>query len=332
MQEESSKVPSRTMTGLHARYFDRRGKLLSYLCQNPHPDVIEWIEANIGLLTHKCWAALSANPGAVRLLEANMDKVSLGDLMTNPSAIHLIEQVLLDRDNGNFHMWIRMLSQNCNAMHLIDAHSKHVSPWHMCKNTNPRAMEWVEAFLLRQKEKEKENGTFYPDSHLWEFLSENPSALKLIRANLDKVWWTGLCKNPHPDAFPLILEHAAINRDKCADMLHWLCQNPNPNVMFLLEGHGLIRDETSYMVGTVMSANPNAIPWLRAHPARINRPMLCTNPNWGEAVELLIELFEHDEQSKFMHALTMVQKQEQEQDVNHDECDDCDVDQTPSMV
>ena len=60
----------------------------SRLSLNPHPYAIKLLEANPQKIE---WVFLSQNPGAIHLLEANPDKVAWFGVSCNPNALQMLE-------------------------------------------------------------------------------------------------------------------------------------------------------------------------------------------------------------------------------------------------
>ena len=93
------------------------------------------------------------NPGAIRLLEKNLEKVNWMNLSANPAAVHILEA------NPEFICW-RQLPINDGALSLIetiDFTQDYLMCTRMCQN--PAAIHLIEKFETK--------------SYL--FLSENPN-------------------------------------------------------------------------------------------------------------------------------------------------------------
>src|SRR5574343_87098 len=73
------------------------------------------------------WGALSANPNAIELLEANQDKIHWEWLSLNPNAMHLLEA---NPDKMN---WYR-LSENPNAIHILEANQDRIDLYWLSNN------------------------------------------------------------------------------------------------------------------------------------------------------------------------------------------------------
>ena len=111
---------------------------------------------------------------------------------------------------------------------------------------------------------------------VWDILSSNPTAIELLKANRNKINWDLLSKNPNPKA----IEMLKANPEK----INWdyLSSNPNPEAIELLKAN---RDEINWLA---LSSNPNpiAIELLRENLDLVNWDLLSSNP---VAIELLIE-------------------------------------------
>jgi len=126
----------------------------------------------------------NTNPRAIKILEDRLKKgyrVCLTSLARNPGAIHLIEQNM-DKMNENYQKggdaW-RILSWYGHGIHLLEQNPDKIH-WRDFNSMNP--------FALRVLEK-------YPERIDWEQLSQNKHAVPLLEKNLDKVCWSFLCYN-----------------------------------------------------------------------------------------------------------------------------------------
>ena len=80
------------------------------LSQNSSPGAIELLEKNLDKVS---WSNLSHNLSAIHLLEKNPDKIEWGMLTQNPNAIELLEK-------NPEKIWWSLLSRNTNAIHLLE--------------------------------------------------------------------------------------------------------------------------------------------------------------------------------------------------------------------
>jgi hypothetical protein len=77
---------------------------------------------------------LSSNPGAIHILEKNIDKIDWSMLSLNPNAIHLLEKNIDKID------WY-WLSKNPNAIHLLEKNIDKID-WSEL-STNPEIFTFV---------------------------------------------------------------------------------------------------------------------------------------------------------------------------------------------
>ena len=114
-----------------------------------------------------------------------------------------------------------------------------------------------------------------PEKLRWEYLSENPNAIDLLKENQDNIDWAHLSINPNDEAIELL----KANRDKI--WWGWLSRsNTNPKAIELLKAN----PKKIYWDG--LSENPAAIKLLKENQTKIYWPMFSLNPN-NEAIELL---------------------------------------------
>ena len=114
-----------------------------------------------------------------------------------------------------------------------------------------------------------------PEKLRWEYLSENPNAIDLLKENQDKIDWARLSINPNDEAIEIL----KANRDKI--WWGWLSRlNTNPKAIELLKAN----PNEIYWDG--LSENPAAIKLLKENQTKIYWPMFSLNPN-NEAIELL---------------------------------------------
>jgi hypothetical protein len=158
-------------------------------------------EHALDLIEHprsRFWGSLewNTNPRAIKLLEDRLEKgyhVCWTSIARNPGAIHLIEQNM-DKMNENYQKggdaW-RILSRYGHGIHLLEQNPDKIH-WRDFNAMNP--------FAIRVLEK-------YPERIDWQELSHNKHAVPLLEKNLDKVCWGFLCFNKnavhileqHPD-------------------------------------------------------------------------------------------------------------------------------------
>ena len=152
------------------------GEGIIAICKNPNvisfinKDDPDTLHIHNGLLVY--WDALSSNPNAIDLLEANQHKINWSNLSKNPSAIHLLEANKHKIDWSN-------LSKNPNAIDLLKINKDKIDWSNLSKNPN--------AIQLLKANKDKID---------WSKLSKNPNAIDLLKANKDKIDWSNIYRNP----------------------------------------------------------------------------------------------------------------------------------------
>ena len=97
---------------------------LSWYCLSGNPGAIHLIEQNLDKID---WIMLSANPNAIHLLEKNPDKINWDWLSRNQNAIHLLEQ------NPDKIYW-DYLSLNPSAIHLLEQNIDKINWIYLSKN------------------------------------------------------------------------------------------------------------------------------------------------------------------------------------------------------
>ena len=158
----------------------------------------------------------------------------------------------------------------------------------------------------------------------WDYLSLNPNAIELLKANPDKINWDVISKNPSPSVIELLKEnpHEEIDWEQLSanpnaiellkanyDNIFWpnLSANTNSEAIELLKKNHyeeidwallssnpnpkaieLLKENPDYIYWKYLSENPNneAIELLKANPNEIDWYYLSKNPN-PEAIELL---------------------------------------------
>jgi hypothetical protein len=181
------------------------------------------------------WASLSSNTSydALDLLEKNLDKIDWTYLHTNPSswASEIFEGIF--EENPSKIMW-NLLSQNISPRVIVLIEKK-------IEEENNLSEEELQNMSIKKK-------------ICWNSLSQNPSAIKLLEKNINKVNWYFLSKNSA--AVHLLKD----NIDKINISL--LCKNPNIGALNLLEqiiktdGYRIIKWDSLY-------ENPNALYFIR---------------------------------------------------------------------
>jgi hypothetical protein len=127
----------------------------------------------------------------------------------------------------------------------------------------------------------------------WEYLSTNPNAIELLRANPSKIDWRALSKNPN--AIDLLRERIAYEKslgleeyNKLLNRINWTYLSKNSGAVELLKANpNKIRWES-------LSENSGAADLLKANPANIHWGFLSANAG---AFEIIINEYKRDPKS-----------------------------------
>ena len=216
-----------------------------------NPNAIDYIEENN---IAKSWSQLSSNPSAVRYLYRDPTLLKKGTWFKNknPAVIPLIEDCSYINSP-----WVQeQLLENPNALHLVKSHHMKHNLFHLCKNTNPFAINLIEYYIEGSKNDISDviwntigtnpSASKLIDKYLekmrWKSLSENPAAIDLLLQNQDRIYWHTFSKNTHPLAIELMQENL--------DKLSWQYVNTNPAAIDIL------KENPDKIDGYWISANP----------------------------------------------------------------------------
>ncbi len=243
------------------------------------------------------WGWLSKNPNAIELLKTNPSEIDWPFLSANP---------------------------NEEAIELLKTNRDEIFCEYLSLNTNPEAIELLKTKINEQNEMsedELENLDVY-DYINWQYLSKNPNAIELLKANKPKIDWPNLSRNINTEAIELLKKNPSKidwgwlslnSNDEAIELLmanqikidwHNLSANPNDRAIELLKENQkkidwrylssnpnpnaieLLEDNKTKIDWEGLSLNPNAIELLKTYPNKINWYCLSKNPN---AIELLKE-------------------------------------------
>jgi len=153
------------------------------------------------------WGALSKNPKAMKILKTNRDKIVWAYLCfnTNPEAIKLIEEE-------------------------IKINPEHINFENLATNETQEAMKLIEDNLFSKN-------TVYTINwnRFWQKLSKNSKAVKILKANREKIDWCELSGNQSDEAIKLLEEKMITD----PDIVNWniLSGNPNQRAFAILEAN-----------------------------------------------------------------------------------------------
>lgn len=164
------------------------------------------------------WDALSENPEAIDILEANPDKISYSYLSRNPNprALELLKEHPEKID------WVAVcLNPSDWAIHLLMENPEKIVWYNLSQNRNPLAIPLFQ-IVIDNSEVRKINSFFISTNpNAIGILSRNPTLIywpafcasastteqfNYIRENLDKVDWASMSMNTNPLALDLLLE------------------------------------------------------------------------------------------------------------------------------
>ena len=175
------------------------------------------------------------------------------------------------------------ISKNPNALYYLIDNGLPINYFWLSYNSNPIAMG-----LLAEEMKVN------PAVHLdWAALSRNPEAIKILKANRDKIRWGFLSLNTNPKAMKLLEEEIKVNPAHIN--FESLAENETPEAMKIIEDNLLI-ENSIYTTNwnrfwEILSRNTKAVKILRANRKKIDWCSLCGNQS-TEAIKLLEEKME----------------------------------------
>lgn len=232
-------------------------------------------------------------------------------LNRNPSewAIHLLCN---NRHNpyanpNDKYVWEHVSAHSSDAaIRLLVSHPNRIHWLHLCSNTHPMAIQWIQEQLERETKECQPpfaTATAVVSKICWVKLCKNPAAMSLIhQTHPDNIVWSSLSKNPHDEAIDLLAQHV--------DKVYWhlLALNRNGRAIRLLQQHVQLDDICWSNLSEndcdeamqLLKANPTRIDWSRlsknAHPEAINMlkanldkihwDYLCLNQN-PQVMEML---------------------------------------------
>jgi len=172
------------------------------------------------------WGWYSMNPNGIEIIEKNLDKVNWSSLCSNPNAIHIIEKYI-DKISWS------SISENINGYNIIEKNIDKIDFTYLTFNKNPNIIPLLEYKIKNIEENINNNIDRLKNSNLlhnmFELLSYNENAVKLLRKYNDKINWSNLSLNQSDEAIELLEENI--------DKINWsnLSKNENLKAIKLLE-------------------------------------------------------------------------------------------------
>jgi hypothetical protein len=222
------------------------------------------------------WMRLCINEEGAEILKKYPSKILWSYLSNNSKqlAVDMIKERIeyekinvLDYDEDDNRVWINSFSYNQNL----------------------QIMELVKERVEYEKRLSREEYGMLDVADVldWCYLTANPSAIDILKANPEKIVWSLLSENTNPLAIDLLRERAVLENNmskkdykKLGDKIDWVSLTINPNAIELL------KEYPHKIKWEYLSANPAAIDWLKENKNIIDWGMLSENPN---AIQLLKE-------------------------------------------
>jgi hypothetical protein len=176
-------------------------------------------------------------------------------------------------------------------------------------NKNPEIMELVKERVEYEKRLSPEDYDMLEVADVldWCYLTENPSAIDILKANPGKIIWSLLSNNTNPLAIDLLRERAILENNmskkdykKLGNKIDWASLTTNANAIELLKEYphkikweylsantaaiDWLKENKNVIDWGMLSENPAAIQLLKENRKKIHWEKLCKNPN---AIELL---------------------------------------------
>jgi hypothetical protein len=257
------------------------------LSENDNPSAIRMLERKIQSTPwYQCYVEWWEDfwLGRYYYYESDLKRIRWFSLSANPGAIHLLEKYphIIHFEglccNSNLNLW---------AMRFLEKNLDKIDWSYLSKNPSIFAKQLFET---------------YPDKICWRYLSSNSSdwAIQLLKQNPDKISWCSLSVNTHPAISRIFATGIAQNiKHDDVDILlrytridwYFLSRNPGAWAIQLLEKRILEKkrkyepnsNEFSIIPNEInnwmLSKNPNAIHLLEQNQHRISYQDFSQNPN-----------------------------------------------------
>ena len=178
------------------------------------------------------WSILSLNPSldAFNLLEKNPDKIVWHTLCENPS-LWVID--ILEKNPDKIFWGFLCKNPSFWAISLLELNPEKINWVNLSSNTNPKAISLIEKKIEEENNLPIEVEYFVNIKKIcWRNLSENPSAIDLLKANSNKINVNSLCKNPNIKALNLLGEIVERNG---YNLINWYLLYKNPNALYFIQ-------------------------------------------------------------------------------------------------
>ena len=222
-----------------------------------------------------CWMRLCYNEEAIDILKKYPSKIQWGSLSYNKKqqAVDMIKE--------------RIEYEKINVPEYYEENRVCINIFG--DNENPQIIEIIKERIEYEKGLSPEDYDMLEEADVidWCYLTVNPSAIDILKANPEKIIWSLLGNNTNPLAIDLLRERAVVENNmskkdykKLEDKIDWDYLSTNPNAIELLKKY------PHKINWEMLSANTAAIDWLKENKNVIDWGMLSENP---AAIELLKE-------------------------------------------
>jgi hypothetical protein len=260
----------------------------SYLVDNQHPGATRLIQENIDKISREDFYSISQNPMHIDIILKNMDKIHSGYLSENPAAMHLLlkQPELINCEllslNPNFkamEIIEKMILENMDIKSMLINRVKRETL--LIKINYPYKISFTllgmnsnpKAIELIEKYNENLFNNSFED-YQWATLSKNPVAVYLLEKYPEKIDWSTIVYNTNPDAIRMIEQ----NLDKISSFVYL---SENENVMHIVEQN---LDKIHDWI--FLSKNQKAMHILEKNLDKVNWKTFSENPT---AIEILLK-------------------------------------------
>jgi len=203
----------------------------------------EWILQSLRKISH----FISLNPNAIDFLSLPENKkyIVWSQLSKNKNskALELVKAELMVKPNNPDIDWYT-LSENPDAIEILDAHRDKIEWPDFSGNTNPKAIQ-----IIKENQLDIASRGYRRDANIyWHTMSANTSteAIEFLNLpeNYNKIFWDFLSANTNPKAIEMLIakydeefamEEPEFKRLKTQDKVSWGNLSKNPEAISLLE-------------------------------------------------------------------------------------------------
>ena len=209
------------------------------------------------LPVHFKW--ISSHCDDIDFLTKNKHKINYFEICKNHNIKYIMDLLEEQLDNLD---WCE-LSKNPFAYPLLKKYPEYISWWDLCQNTSKDVMDMLEKSYMKYVN--------------WLPLSSNPSAIEILKKNLNMVDKAAL--NINPNGIEILKDHPELID------YQMLCSNQSKEAIDIIEKN-IKREDISF---PLLSANKYAINLLIKNPDKIDWYMAIDNEDIGKLFEAFPE-------------------------------------------